>query len=142
MREVAKKSIASAAGDLAVDAASSFIPGVSGAVQGYKRARFERNMIRVAEELNLKMKSLQSNLDSKTSEQKEQIDRLFQYVIDSAIDEQQEEKIKYMVNGFVQITKHDFLSEDFVLTYYDVLKELRIIDISVLRLMNSTRFWL
>ena len=139
--EVAKKSITSAAGDLAVDAASSFIPGVSGAVQGYKRARFERNMIRVAEELNLKMKSLQSNLDSKTSEQKEQIDRLFQYVIDSAIDEQQEEKIKYMVNGFVQITKHDFLSEDFVLTYYDVLKELRIIDISVLRLMNSTRFW-
>lgn len=139
--EVAKKSIASAAGDLAVDAASSFIPGVSGAVQGYKRARFERNMIRVAEELNLKVESIQSNLDSKTSEQKEQIDRLFQYVIDSAIDEQQEEKIKYMVNGLVQITKHDFVSEDFVLTYYDVLKELRIIDISVLRLMNSTRFW-
>lgn len=139
--EVAKKSIKSAAGDLAIDAVSSFLPGLSGAVQGYKRARFERNMLRVAEELNLKVESIQSNLESKTNEQKEQIDRLFQYVLDSAIDEQQEEKIKYMVNGFVQITKHDFVSEDFVLTYYDVLKESRIIDISVLRLMNSTRFW-
>lgn len=139
--EVAKKSITSVAGDIAVDAVSSFLPGVSGAVQGYKRARFERNMTRVSEELILKMESIQSNLESKTSEQKEQIDKLFQYVLDSAIDEQQEEKIKYMVNGFVQITGHDFVSEDFVLTYYDVLKELRIIDISVLRLMNSTRFW-
>jgi len=107
--EVAKKSIKSAAGDLAIDAVSSFLPGLSGAVQGYKRARFERNMLRVAEELNLKVESIQSNLESKTNEQKEQIDRLFQYVLDSAIDEQQEEKIKYMVNGFVQITKHDFV---------------------------------
>lgn len=140
--EVAKKSIASTAGDLAIDAASSFLPVVSGAVQGYKRARFERNMLRVSEELNLKVESIQSNLESKTNEQKEQIDRLFQYVLDSAIDEQQEEKIKYMVNGFVQITDHDFVSEDFVLTYYDVLKELRVVDISVLRLMNSTHFWI
>lgn len=45
-----------------------------------------------------------------------------------------------MVNGFVNITEHDHVSNDFVLTYYDVLKELRMVDISVLRLMYVSRY--
>lgn len=139
--EIAKKSIASAAGDFAADAVSSIIPGLSGAVQNFKRIRFERNMKKVTEELHSKLTEVHSNLESKTVEQREQIDELFQYVLDAAMDEQQEEKIKYMINGFISITEHDSISEDFVLTYYDVLKELRIIDISVLRLMYSSRYF-
>ncbi|MEC1559706.1 hypothetical protein [Bacillus haynesii] len=125
--DIAKESIPSMAGDILVDAASSLVPGISGAVQSYKRARFERNIKTFTEEL-------------KTSVQKEQIDKLFQYVLDYVIDEQQEEKIQYMVNGFVNITEHDHVSNDFVLTYYDVLKELRMVDISVLRLMYVSRY--
>lgn len=139
--EIAKKSITSAAGDFAADAVSSIIPGLSGAVQNFKRIRFERNMKKVTEELHSKLNEVHLNLESKTLEQREQIDELFQYVLDAAMDEQQEEKIKYMVNGFVNITEHDSISEDFVLTYYDVLKELRIIDISVLRLIYSSRYF-
>ena len=139
--EIAKKSITSAAGDFAADAVSSIIPGLSGAIQSFKRIRFERNMRKVTEELHSKLNEVHSNLESKTLEQREQIDELFQYVLDAAMDEQQEEKIKYMVNGFLNITEHDSISEDFVLTYYDVLKELRIIDISVLRLMYSSRYF-
>lgn len=138
---IAKESIASAAGDFAVDAVSSFIPGLSGAIQNFKRNRFERNMNKVTEELHSKLDEIHSNLEFKTLEQREQIDELFQYMLDAAMDEQQEEKIEYMVNGFVNITEHDFISEDFVLTYYDILKELRIIDISVLRLMYSSRYF-
>lgn len=138
--EVAKDSITSMAGDLLVDTASSFVPGISGAVQNYKRTRFEKNISAFTIELQTKIEDIRINLESKSDEQKEQIDQLFQYVLDYVIDEQQEEKIQYMVNGFVNITEHDHVSTDFVLTYYDVLKELRMIDIAVLRFMYNARY--
>ena len=138
--DIAKESITSMAGDILVDTASSLIPGISGAVQSYKRVRFEKNIKTFTEELHSKIEEVRLNLESKTFEQKEQIDQLFQYVLDYVIDEQQEEKIQYMVNGFVNITEHDHVSNDFILTYYDVLKELRMVDISVLRLMSASRY--
>jgi hemerythrin len=138
--DAAKSSITSIVGDLLVDTASSLVPGVSGAVQGYKRARFESNITTFTGELHTRIEEIRVNLEEKTDEQKEKIDQLFNYVMDYVIDEQQEEKIHYMVNGFVTITEHKEISDDFVLTYYDVLKELRMVDISVLRLMYSSRY--
>lgn len=138
--DAAKDSITSIVGDLLVDTASSLVPGVSGAVQGYKRARFESNITTFTDELHTRIEGIRVNLEEKTDQQKEQIDRLFHYVMDYVIDEQQEDKIHYMVNGFVTITEHEQISDDFVLTYYDVLKELRVVDISVLRLMYSSRY--
>ncbi|RDI44050.1 hypothetical protein [Falsibacillus pallidus] len=138
--DIAKESITSIVGDMLVDSASSLIPGVSGAVQGYKRARFERNIRTFTEELHSKIEEIRVNLEHKTDQQKEKIDQLFNFVMDYVIDEQQEDKIQYMVNGFVNITEHEQVSDDFILTYYDVLKELRMVDISVLRLMYSSRF--
>lgn len=137
---IAKESIPSMAGDMLVDTVSSLVPGVSGAVQSYKRVRFEQNIKTFTEELYSKIEEVRLNLESKTFEQKKQIDQLFQYVLDYVIDEQQEEKIQYMVNGFLNITEHDHVSNDFILTYYDVLRELRMVDISVLRLMYTSRY--
>jgi len=138
--EIAKESITNIIGDILVDTTSSLIPGISGAVQGYKRARFERNITTFAEELYSQLDILRENLESKNVEQKEKIDRLYNYVMDYVIDEQQEEKIHYMVNGFVNITNHENITDDFILTYYDVLRELRMVDISVLRLMYNARY--
>ncbi|MEK4801063.1 hypothetical protein MHI02_05820 [Oceanobacillus sp. FSL K6-0118] len=138
--DIAKESITNIIGDILVDTTSSLIPGISGAVQGYKRARFERNITTFAEELHSKLDILRENLESKSGEQKERIDTLYNYVMDYVIDEQQEEKIHYMVNGFVNITNHEHVTDDFILTYYDVLKELRMVDISVLRLMYNARY--
>lgn len=138
--DVAKESITSLVGDIIVDTASSLVPGISGAVSGYKRVRFEKNIKTFTEELHSKIEVIRVNLENKTEEQKEKIDQLFNYVMDYVIDEQQEEKIKYMVSGFVNITEHEQVSDDFILTYYDVLKELRMLDISVLRLMYTSRY--
>lgn len=138
--EIAKESITSIIGDLIVDASSSLIPGISGAVQGYKRARFERNITAFASELYSEIENLRKNLETKNEEQKEKIDRMFSFIMDYVIDEQQEEKIQYMVHGFLSITNHENITEDIILTYYDVLKELRMIDISVLRLMYNSRY--
>lgn len=137
---MAKESITSMVGDIIVDSASSLVPVVSGAVQGYKRARFERNIVVFTEELYAKIEEVNLNLKEKTDKQKDKIDQLFSYIMDYVIDEQQEEKIEYMVNGFVNVTQHEQISDDFILTYYDVLKELRMVDISVLNLMYCSRY--
>src|SRR5690625_6454017 len=42
--EVVKESISHLAGELIVDTASSFIPGVGGAISSYKRIRVEKNL--------------------------------------------------------------------------------------------------
>lgn len=138
--EIAKESIGSALGDILVDGVSSLVPGLSGAISGYKRARFERNIKRFSEELAQRVDEIKSNLEKKSEEQKSKIDQLFTYVLDYIIDEQQEEKIKYMVNGFVTLTEHERITDDFVLTYYDILKDLRMVDLSVLKLMYSSNY--
>ncbi|WP_099363588.1 hypothetical protein [Fredinandcohnia onubensis] len=138
--EIVKESITSVIGDLLVDTASSLLPGISGAVQGYKRVRFERNITAFTEELFSNIDKLRENLENKDFEQKKKIDQLYNFVMDYVIDEQQEDKIQYMVNGFINITNHEKVTDDFILTYYDVLKELRMVDISVLRLMYNSRY--
>ncbi|MFK8795819.1 hypothetical protein [Planococcus plakortidis] len=138
--EVAKASVTSIAGDLLIDTTSSLVPGISGVVQNYKRNRFEKNIIAFTTELQTKVDHIRTNLEAKTEEQRVQIDQLFQIVLDYVIDEQQEEKVQFMVNGFVNITEHDHVSTDFVLTYYDVLKEMRMIDIAILRFMYDVRY--
>ncbi|HFK1459201.1 TPA: hypothetical protein ACGXMC_004971 [Bacillus cereus] len=134
--DFAKESVTSLVAELAIDGVASIVPGLSGVYGSLKRAKLERNMQTFSEDLASKITELQANLENKTSEQKQQIDKLYGYVMDYVIDEQQEDKIKYMVNGFVKLTEHEDVTEDFVLTYYDVLKELRIVDIAVLRLYN------
>ncbi len=132
----AKESVTGLVAELAIDGVASLVPGLSGVYGSLKRAKLERNMQSFSEDLASRITELQTNLENKTSEQKQQIDKLYGYVMDYVIDEQQQDKIKYMVNGFVKLTEHENVTEDFVLTYYDVLKELRIVDIAVLRLYN------
>lgn len=138
--EIVKQTVASAAGDLLVDTAASFIPGASGMYQNFKRNQHEKNMVRLYSELHLRMEEIRMNLETKTQEQKDHFDEQFKHVLVAVSDEQQEEKIKYMVNGLVHISEHDQVSDDFVLTYYDVLKSLRLVDIGVLKLMHDAKY--
>lgn len=61
-------------------------------------------------------------------------DKYFGLVSNYVLDEVQEEKIKYITNGFINLSQVSHIKEDFVLTYYDTLKDLRIIDIDILKL--------
>ena len=82
---------------------------------------------------------MKSSLEDKSETQQHKINTLFTYVLDYVIDEKQELKIDIMVNGFINISHHEDISEDFVLTYYDVLRDLRLIDISVLRFYSKLK---
>ncbi|ERK29690.1 hypothetical protein [Clostridium intestinale] len=47
--------------------------------------------------------------------------------------QKRQEKIEYLVNGLINIAAIPDIKEDFILTYYDTLKETRIRDIAVLK---------
>ncbi|WP_313150483.1 hypothetical protein [Lysinibacillus capsici] len=130
-------------GEILTDTAASLIPGVAGAYASYKRTRLQRNIDAFAEELASEIERLSEIFHLKTIEQKTELDRLYELVLEYVIDEPQVEKIEYLVNGFLNIAEHEEIKEDFVLVYYDTLKDLRIIDVTVLKLygryyMNSS----
>lgn len=138
--DLAKESITSFLGGLVIDTAGSLVPGISGAINSYKRMQIERNLKETADLLHKRLDIIQDLLAEKTKEQKIYLDKLFSFVMDYVVNEPQVDKIEFMIHGFVNIMEHDTFTEDFVLTYYDVLKELRMVDISVIRLMYKVRY--
>ncbi|MFE0507966.1 hypothetical protein ACWF7H_28975 [Peribacillus butanolivorans] len=55
-------------------------------------------------------------------------------MLNNALDEPQKEKIEFFINGFINIAQCETINEDFVLIFYDLLRELRLVDLTVLKL--------
>lgn len=132
--DILKEKVKSVAVEYAIDASSSLIPGVSGAVQSYKRRRFERNIQKALDETFKRLDEIHINLKEKSREQQKEINKMYEFVMDYVIDEPQENKIKYLIKGFVNLTRHENITEDFVLTYYNLMSDLRLVDLAVLRI--------
>lgn len=113
----------------------SVVPGVMNTYLSYKQKRQEKMFINFMEEIESKIEILEERLKNMTPENYIEFrDKYFGLVSDYVLDEVQEEKIKYITNGFINLSQVNHINEDFVLTYYDTLKDLRIIDIAVLNL--------
>src|SRR5699024_5783658 len=123
------------------DTVSSLVPGVGGAISAYKRVRTERNLKTLIFHLQENNDELIANLSKQTEENREKLDALLQFILEIVIDEHQEEKIQYMVNGYIYLSGHAEITSDFVMHYYDVLKQLRMVDIAVLRLYYKNRYF-
>lgn len=132
--DILKNSVTHVAGELAIDTVSSFIPGISGAFSSIKRKRSEKNIIAFVEHLHSKREILLENLNNKTEENRLKIDEMMHHIFENVTNESQVEKIEYMANGFFRLSEHESFTEDFVLLYYDILKQLRMVDISVLKM--------
>ena len=113
----------------------SIVPGVTSAMMAYKQKRSERMLEKFMIETKKRIDELEEKLIQLEPDQyKEFAGKYFGIVTDYVIDEVQEEKIKYIVNGFVNLASMQNIKEDFVLYYYDTLKDLRLADIAVLKL--------
>lgn len=132
--EVVKESLSSLVKEFFVDTVSSSVPGFGGAVLSYKRMRTEKNLIALIYHLHDSHEMLIMNLKQQTEKNREILDNLLLYILEMTMDEYQEEKIEYMANGYINLTNHREITSDFVMHYYDLLKQLRMVDISVLRL--------
>lgn len=137
--EVVKSTGMGMIGSIATDAFASFIPGLGNAYMSYKQSRLQRNFTTFEDEMAGRIKRLTELFDLKNSEQKVELDRLYELVLGYVGDEPQEDKIKYLVTGFMNIAEHEKITEDFVLVFYDTLRDLRIIDLTVLKLYGKNR---
>lgn len=116
------------------------VPGVMSSMLAYKQKRqermFEAFMLELKEKINILEERLIELEPEKLLEIKE---RYFGMISDYALDEVQEAKIQYIANGFVNIVAMPDINEDFVLMYYDTLKQLRMQDIVVLKFYYENR---
>lgn len=132
---VATEAIATTVGELA----GVFIPGVGNMILSYKQRRFERNIEILVSELIERQNEFNeyfSKLDDKIAREVKNI--YMGIVSDHTIEVTQEEKIKYIVNGYVNLTKDGHPQEDVVMMYYDTLDELSLLDIRVLKLYTQS----
>lgn len=115
---------------------ASLIPGFAGAYNAIKRRQVEDNFSFMIQELVKRLDVIQTNYNNKNNEQKKKLDQIYGFVMDYVIDEPQQEKIQFIINGFEKLTSYESISDDFVLTYYDLLKSLRLVDISTLKIFK------
>lgn len=113
----------------------SVVPGVTSAMLAYKQKRSER----MIEEFMIETQKRQEEFEEKLlnadeSRVKEITGKYFGITLDYVSNTKQEEKVEYLVNGFINLASVEFLQEDVILIYYDLLEELNLLDIRVLRL--------
>lgn len=115
--------------------AGSLVPGVGGMIMSYKQARFERNIERMISELMSRMDEFNQYFEKLDEDVAVQVkNQYFGIMSDHAAEVTQEDKIKFIVNGYVNIVKDGHPQEDVVMMYYDTLDELTLLDIRVLKL--------
>jgi len=110
----------------------TFAPRLTTAFFSYKQKRFEKNINKAIDELKKRETELNERLSA--VENRQSFIESFELIWDYIIEEPQEQKIQYMVNGLVNLAGHEQIKEDFVLFYYDTLSNLRLVDIAILKL--------
>ncbi|MFC4766149.1 hypothetical protein [Effusibacillus consociatus] len=116
----------------------TFLPGVTTVYFSYKQKRIERNIEKFMLEVKKKEAEFNQRLSRLETKPLGSIkDKYLGIVMDYVVDEVQEEKIGYIVNGMLNLFSLEDLQEDFVLTYYDTMRNLRLVDIAVLKMYYS-----
>lgn len=132
--ELGKKIVEEQAANLIGGLLSAASPRVHGIILSYKQNRFERNMTRLVKELTRRIEDLEINYVSLSDDMRELYKTQFsEMLLDSVIDERQEEKIKWGVNGFVNMMS-DESNENIMQIFFDTLTELTVLDIDTLKM--------
>ena len=109
-------------------------PGAVSTVLAYRQKRQEKMYLLFLEELRQRMQIVEERLQKLSSHSLLVFrEKYFGMISDYALEEVQEEKIAYMVNGLANLAAIEEPKEDFVLQYYDTLLELRLLDLAVLK---------
>lgn len=112
---------------------------LGGIMFAYQQRKAADNMMKFMQEVAILQDELNQRLDAIEDQEKKQkmIKDYFELVTDYALKATQEEKIKYIVNGYKNLSEQGDFKEDFVLLYYDVLDGLNMLDLRVLNLCVS-----
>lgn len=112
-------------------------PRVNGVFLTYKQNRFERNMTKMMEALADRVTLLEINYLGLNEEMKAKYNSSFvEMLLDNIVDERQEEKIEWNVNGFVSMMNND-TNDNIMQLFFDTLSELTVLDVDVLKMHDA-----
>lgn len=120
-----------AGGALAGGSIEATTAGVMTIISSVQQRKLEENYEEFKKELEPRITTIEQNLGDHGQKIK-QFNKALSHILRYVIEEPQRDKIACMVNGLENISKQEKIKEDFVLLYYDTLKELRILDILIL----------
>lgn len=114
---------------------STITPRIGGIILAYQQKRADDNFLAFMDECSKQQDDINKRIDALEDQKKKEIkDMYFPLVVDYAIKARQQDKIRYIVSGFKNLPEQGDFKEDFVLLYYDILDELNLLDIRVLKL--------
>ena len=128
--------------DLALEGvAGVVVPGVGNLILSYKQQRTEKNLEMFVSQIVARQDEFNARLNALDPEKLQKITKhYFGVVTDYVLDVRQQEKINFIVNGYINMTSMDNLNDDVVITYYDTLDQLTLLDIAVLKSHYITYF--
>lgn len=137
-KEVAQQAALEATSEMGVnvliDTTSSMIPAVGPAITSFRNNKRMKNTELLLKELNKRQEDLQRKFEDQSQSNKEILDDIFEMVIEKISHTMQEEKIRYMVNGYSDLLELENPSFDTAYLYFDTLDKLTILDIETLKL--------
>ena len=124
---------------LAGEIVGAVCPRINNIRLGYKQNRLERNINRAFFHFSARQEELEERLlrlesDEKT---KQYLSILSEMLLDQIVDEIQEQKVDYNVNGYINLIKAN-VNEDTALMFFKTLSQLNNLDLRVLRLYSLT----
>ena len=109
-------------------------PRIGGLMVAYKQKRWERNWETYIAEIVQRQQEINDRLQKLEQKKVENFkNKVFPIVSDYVPNEKQEEKIKYIVNGFVNLASGINFQEDVIIMYYDTLEQMSLLDIRILK---------
>lgn len=116
--------------------AGVLVPGVGNMILAYKQKRMERRIEQTLEMLVKRQDEFNSAVFALKDENavKDIKTTYFDMMMDYAIDEPQDEKIQYLMNGYINTAKIQNPKEDVVRSFYDTLRQMNMLDIRVFKL--------
>lgn len=124
--------------DGAASVAGTVVPGVSGLVFAYKQKRSEKMMLKFINQIKDRISDIEEKLLKLTPDNINLLkEKYYGLILDYVVDNKQEEKIKYIVNGFETTISEKLINEDIMLVYYDTLNKINLIDLKILILYSN-----
>ena len=112
-------------------------PGIISVRNAYKQRQLEESLIITISEINHKVDILSERIEDLSNEELAFVEKeVFPVFFDHVLEEPEKGKIKYFISGFETIIEHKFREKDLILSYFDVLRSLRINEIG--RLISQT----
>ena len=121
--------------EMASGAAGIMIPGVGHIMLSYKQKKLEKRLERYLAKIVENQDEINERLGKLEKSQRDEVkSNYFGLIADYAAQAKQEEKIDFIVTGFINISAGRNLQEDTILMYYDTLDQLSLLDLRVLKI--------